>query len=90
MHIPYIKKMFGSHPFKLVPIMVGSIDAQKEEEYGQKLAGYLDDEKTLFVVSSDFCHWGANFDYYPYDKDKGEVYESIEAMDRRGMELIEK
>ena len=90
MHIPYIKKMFENHEFKLVPIMVGSIEADKEQEYGKKLAKYLDDEKTLFVISSDFCHWGSNFDYYPYDKEKGEVYQSIEAMDRRGMDLIEK
>ena len=42
------------------------------------------------MISSDFCHWGANFDFTPYDESKGEIYESIEAMDREGVSFIEK
>lgn len=49
----------------------------------------MKDPKTVFVISSDFCHWGPNFEYTPYDKSKGEIWQSIEAMDRRGAELIE-
>lgn len=41
------------------------------------------------MVSSDFCHWGSNFDYYHYEKPL-EVWQSVEKLDRRGMELIEK
>lgn len=42
---------------KIVPIMVGSITAEKEKIYGEALAPYLSDPATLFIVSSDFCHW---------------------------------
>ena len=49
--------MLGSHPFKLVPIMVGSTNIKSEEDYGKILAPYFDDENTIFCVSSDFCHW---------------------------------
>jgi AmmeMemoRadiSam system protein B len=90
MHIPYIKRMFGSSPFKLVPIMVGNLSDKKEQEYGKKLSKYVQDEKTLFVISSDFCHWGDNFEYYYFDKKKGgNIYECIETLDKRGMSLIE-
>lgn len=41
MHIPFIKKIFGDHAFKLVPIMVGNLNAKSEQAIGQKLAPYL-------------------------------------------------
>lgn len=53
------------------------------------LSPFMTDPKTVFVISSDFCHWGANFDFTPYDESKGEIYESIEAMDREGASFIE-
>ena len=31
MHLPYIKKMFGEHKFKLVPIMVGNLSEASEQ-----------------------------------------------------------
>ena len=37
--------------------MVGAIDVKQEKSYGKLLAPYLADPETLFVVSSDFCHW---------------------------------
>ena len=27
------------------------------------LAKYLDDPANVFIVSSDFCHWGTRFSY---------------------------
>lgn len=75
MHIPYIRKAFeGVDGLKLVPIMVGNLSKKSEQEFGEKLAPYLKDEKTLFIISSDFCHWGSNFDYYHYDKSNGEIH----------------
>ena len=31
MHLPFIKRMFGDNDFKIVPIVVGSIDNKKEK-----------------------------------------------------------
>ena len=39
-----------------------------EAVYGQALAPYLDDPGNVFVISSDFCHWGARFNFTFYDK----------------------
>lgn len=36
--------------------------------YGEILAKYFDDPKNLFIVSSDFCHWGSRFRYTYYTK----------------------
>jgi AmmeMemoRadiSam system protein B len=40
-----------------VPILIGSIHFSKEAEYGALLSKYLAAPRTLFVISSDFCHW---------------------------------
>eukprot|EP01022_Parablepharisma_sp_SALTPOND_P025349 TRINITY_DN58_c0_g1_i1.p1 TRINITY_DN58_c0_g1~~TRINITY_DN58_c0_g1_i1.p1 ORF type:complete len:331 (-),score=35.06 TRINITY_DN58_c0_g1_i1:37-1029(-) len=90
MHLPFIRHVFGKAPIKLIPIMVGNIGPDKEKYYGEVLAGYMKDDETLFIASSDFCHWGMNFDYFYYKKEDGQIFESIEKLDRRGMEIIEK
>ncbi len=73
--------------------MVGNLSPKAEIEYGQKLAPYLADDENLFVISSDFCHWGSNFDYYYYktgsNNEKIDVWQSVENLDKRGMNLIE-
>jgi AmmeMemoRadiSam system protein B len=38
----------------------------------------------------DFCHWGDRFSYTYYDEKCGEIWQSIEALDRMGMDVIEK
>jgi len=90
MHLPYIAKVMSKNDnFSIVPIMVGSLSKESEESYGKLLARYLLAKDTLFVVSSDFCHWGTRFDYTLYYEDKGPIYASIEALDKRGMQAIE-
>lgn len=72
MHLPYIYKRitqtFSSrdeYP-TLVPIMVGDNKGPEEKEFGAFLAPYLQDPDNVFVISSDFCHWGDRFDYTAY------------------------
>jgi len=92
MHLPYIAKVMKSKKddFKVVPILVGSTNHEKERMYGEILSKYLKDPENLFVISSDFCHWGKRFRYTYHDKSKGHIHESIEDLDKMGMDLIEK
>jgi len=92
MHLPYIAKVFEKKrkDFQLIPILVGSLDSSKLEKYGQLLAPYLCDSKNLFVISSDFCHWGRRFSYTPHNPADGEIWQHIEKLDHKGMDLIEK
>ena len=71
MHLPYIYKLlsksFPQDAFPpLIPILVGSTSPVTEKEYGSILAPYLADPGNVFVVSSDFCHWGSRFSYTFY------------------------
>jgi len=72
MHLPYIYKMM-SRAFKnekafpaIVPILVGGTNGARERIYGKILAPYLKDPDNVFIVSSDFCHWGGHPFYYYY------------------------
>ncbi|EHL01881.1 putative protein MEMO1 [Glarea lozoyensis 74030] len=72
MHCPYIYTMLSRHfdspadyP-KLVPVMVGNTAPAAEKEYGKLFSSYLADPTSVFVISSDFCHWGGRFRYTYY------------------------
>ena len=60
MHLPYVAKVMESRrdKFTVVPILVGSLKVKGEAEYGKLFSKYLLDPENLFIVSSDFCHWG--------------------------------
>ncbi|KAG2209540.1 hypothetical protein INT47_008384 [Mucor saturninus] len=68
MHLPFIYKLFERkiNEIKIVPILVGSISDRKERMYGETLADYLSNPENLFIISSDFCHWGSRFRYTYY------------------------
>jgi MEMO1 family protein len=57
--------------------------------YGGLLAPYLDDPANLFIISTDFCHWGRRFSYTYYDETKGSIWQSIKWLDELGMSTIE-
>ena len=89
MHLPYIARvMQGNRDFTVVPILVGSLSPERETKYGRIFAKYLSDPSNLFVISSDFCHWGQRFRYTYYDDKKGEIHESIKALDHAVIALF--
>jgi len=92
MHLPYIAKVMESKKgqFTVVPVLVGHTSHDKELMYGKMFSKYLKDPENLFVISSDFCHWGSRFRYTYYDKSKGDIHQSIEDLDKQGMKIIER
>lgn len=89
MQFPFIKYVFGDEDVEVLPIMIGDIDEQMQEKIAETLIEFYKDKQTLFVVSSDFCHWGKRFRYTFYDKSEGRIFESIENLDKMGMDAIE-
>jgi predicted class III extradiol MEMO1 family dioxygenase len=89
----------------IVPIMVGNTDAAAEAHYGSLLAPYLSDPSNIFVISSDFCHWGSRFRYTYYQPPEDSaavnlksnsriapdypIHESIAAVDKESMDAVE-
>lgn len=91
MHLPYIAKVMEEYKdsFTIVPVLVGSLSPDREAAYGRIFARYLADPQNLFIISSDFCHWGHRFRYTYYDRNWGEIYQSITKLDRTAMDIIE-
>ncbi|OAJ36771.1 AmmeMemoRadiSam system protein B, variant [Batrachochytrium dendrobatidis JEL423] len=91
MHLPYLYKIMSKKttPYTIVPILVGASRSSDQHNYATIFAPYLADSTNLFIVSSDFCHWGPNFGYtYQFDPSL-QIHASIEKLDREAMRVIE-
>jgi AmmeMemoRadiSam system protein B len=65
--LPFLQVVDPS--IELVPVLVGTADDPAELAALAPGLGALDDGETLFVVSSDFTHYGAQFGYLPFSPD---------------------
>lgn len=75
MHLSFLyKAMEGRSHFTVIPIMVDSLDPGQLCSTSDLLAKYIDEGGNLFIISSDFCHWGKRFGYRPYDASKVITY----------------
>ncbi|GAA6023161.1 hypothetical protein JCM8202_001006 [Rhodotorula sphaerocarpa] len=88
MHLPYIRKVFEGRDIQIVPILVGSISTSSERAFGALLAPYLADPHTLFVISSDFCHWGSRFRYTHYHPPTSKDPATGTALSARNFEAV--
>ena len=83
--LPLLQKALKN--FKFVPIIVGQLDQVKAKEIGEILRGCIDD-KTLVIASSDFTHYGPNFDYAPF-KNNFQVEDNLKKLDTGAFRYIE-
>ena len=92
MHLPILVRVFQRQRQPLpqvVPIMIGSFALDFEKRLGALLAPKLSEAGNFFIVSSDFCHFGARFSFTLPVDNKVPLHQTIEALDRRGAALIE-
>ena len=88
MEMPFLKYIFEKKSFSIIPSVVGDNDLKTNIEIGKALYELYLDEKTLFVISSDFCHWGKNFGFTYHDKKFENIWESIQDLDKQAMDII--
>ena len=88
MEIPFLKYIFDKKEFNIIPIVVGDNDLKTNIEIAKSLYELYLDPKTLFVISSDFCHWGKNFGYTHHDKKYKNIWESIQDLDKQALDII--
>ena len=63
---PFLQHCLGD--FKLLPVIVGSLSPSAADALAAALKPFLADD-VLLVVSSDFIHYGRDFDYEPFPQD---------------------
>ena len=86
--VPFLKYIFDKKKFSIIPMVIGDGNLRKNVELGKCLYNLYEDPKTLFVISSDFCHWGRDFDYVYYNKKFKNIWESTEDLDRQALDII--
>lgn len=80
--LPFIVEMFPDS--KIVPLVCGEIDGEIAKEVADKLVS-LFNEDTLWVISSDFTHYGDAFGYRPF---KESVEENLKTLDLGAVDEI--
>jgi AmmeMemoRadiSam system protein B/AmmeMemoRadiSam system protein A len=89
MEIPLLQYKLKS--FKIVPIVAGSCSLETINKAADILKNLVDSD-TLVVISSDFVHYGPNFDYVPFKENvpgqikklDADAYKLISALDYKG------
>ncbi len=85
---PYIRHVTEGRDITVVPILVGEITPVSAQKYAAVLLPYLKDADNFFVISSDFCHWGSNFRFQPYDKKHGALNGSPSTCEMEHLRLV--
>ena len=95
---------YGALP-PIIPVLVGNTSPAAEVEYGKMLSTYLADPTSIFIVSSDFAHWGTRFRYTYYEPASGQptklktssiiprepaIHESIGMVDMKCIAAVER
>jgi len=82
--LPLLQYRFGD--FKLVPIVAGQC-SPKVIQQAASILKTLVDSNTLVVASSDFTHYGRNYDYVPFNNN---IPEGLKKLDMGAYDYIAK
>ncbi len=77
---------FTQKDFKVVPIVAGQCSPQTISKVASILKGMIDND-TLIIASSDFTHYGPNYNYVPF---KENVSQQLKDLDMGAYKFIEK
>jgi len=79
--LPFLQ--FVNKDFSIVPIVIGrDIDFSR---LGKQLFEYLKDKDIVFILSTDFTHYGPSYGYVPFSLD---VKDKIAKLDKGAIDLI--
>ncbi len=81
--LPFLAALFPQVP--VVPLVCGQLDDAAIGQATERLAQAFPEATTLWVASSDFTHFGADFGFVPF---RDHVHERIEELDQEGIGRI--
>lgn len=80
--LPFLQMLFPGLP--IIPVICGHVDLEIAGSISEALYPFMNSE-TLWVVSSDFTHFGLQFGYLPFSKD---IPERLRELDTGAIEKI--
>jgi AmmeMemoRadiSam system protein B/AmmeMemoRadiSam system protein A len=87
LQLPWLKHKLGA--FCIVPILVGFTTEATERALAERLAK-LPQQGTLYVVSSDFVHYGERFSYTPFGGSIMAAQPRVFELESRAIELFQR
>lgn len=82
-HLPFLQTVCPAA--RLVPLLCGTVQPDEPDAIAARLAAVVPQPGTLWVVSSDFTHYGAEFGYVPFTQD---ALARVEQLDRGAIAAI--
>lgn len=80
--LPFLQHVLNN--FKIIPLIIGNLTDENLALVVEKLYPFVN-EKTLVVVSSDFTHQGASYEYKPFQHD---IYVQTRYLDSYAIQII--
>lgn len=92
-HLPFLQKIYGSRmerDIQVLPILAGNIDRISAADAGIAIIKAIRGKpQPLFIVSTDFTHYGSSFGYIPFTyRDKSILKEKLRELDTGAIEFI--
>ena len=83
-HLPFLQTVLGDG-FRLIPAVCGQMSEEEEGSVAHTLAQFLWRPDTVWIVSSDFTHYGPSFGYTPF---RDSVPKRLSELDHGAVEQI--
>ncbi|MCF7855824.1 MAG: AmmeMemoRadiSam system protein B [Candidatus Pacebacteria bacterium] len=84
--LPFLQTVLAED-FMLVPVVCGQMSMDDTRAVAQTIARHLWTDDTLWIISSDFTHYGSSFGYVPFTKD---VRARLQELDTGAIREIER
>ena len=88
MQFPIIKYLFEDKNIEIIPLLIGSLNENVEEFMANLLRPMILTSRTLFIISSDFTHWGELFHFTSFANGKKPLEQQLLLHDERAMNII--
>lgn len=92
-HLPFLQAIYGTRmegAIRVLPILVGNIDRKAAGEAAAAIINAIQGTpRPLFIVSTDFTHYGSNFGYLPFmHTDTSVLKKKLRELDMGAIEFI--
>ncbi|MBN1497359.1 MAG: AmmeMemoRadiSam system protein B [Spirochaetes bacterium] len=91
-HLPFLQRIFGSaieRDISVLPVLVGELDDREAARAAGAIAAAVAGKHPLFIISSDFTHYGPRFGYMPFKNETASgTAQKLKKVDRDAIEFI--
>jgi MEMO1 family protein len=93
-HLPFLQRIYRDKmagAIQIIPILVGELDDAEAGRAARALTTALKGTRPLFIISTDFTHYGAGFRYEPFPyTDARTTAAGLQKLDTGAIDLIVK